>query len=49
MNSFVIGVGVTSALFALIPSKQEEQWQVPWASIFLAVNAGVMFAIGLPH
>jgi len=46
MNAGLLGIAVIAGLTALIPSKKEERWNAPWASIALAVLSGlcVIFA-----
>ena len=44
MNIF-IGLAVATALLALIPSKAEAEWPVPWASIGFAVLSGMCAAV----
>lgn len=41
MNKPLLAIAIISALCALIPSKKESEWWFPWASVGLAINAGI--------
>jgi hypothetical protein len=49
MRAIALGIATASALLSLIPSKKEDQMDVPYPSIGFALMSGVMVVIGLSY
>lgn len=46
MSGWFFGLAITAGLCSLLPSNTEAQWAAPYASIGLAIMAGLLFGIG---